>query len=133
MQTIDGTLNGLIRPQCSAKSAVTIDNTYTLSIKEFIAIDLTELYGAGNEPTVQEFTALLSVAGISYFVTTNLINLPFILKMLSNCVHYKKGTFAARPTNGLLAPTLYMATDKAAGNADRITLSDDGGTTWLQQ
>ena len=40
------------------------------------------------------------------------------------------GTFAARPTS-VTFPTLYLSTDKAAGNADRLTLNM-GGSTWLQ-
>lgn len=94
-------------------------------------VNLTTSYGTGNEPTIPQFNTILSRFANSFFSgTVNLFSGVTAMQQLSNAIHFKIGTYAARPTS-LTQTTAYLSTDKAAGNADRLTISTDG-TTWYQ-
>ena len=107
----------------------------TMEVQYAFAIDLTAAFGAGNEPTKAEMDAILAFYPNSWFNgTVNLASnpkmLPYLLNQTRNRPIMTTGTYAARPTS-VVFPTLYLSTDKAAGNADRLTLNI-GGITWLQ-
>ena len=110
-------------------------NGKVMEVQYVLCIDLTAAFGAGNEPTAAEMDAILAYYANSWFngtvnIATNPKIIPYLMSMTRNRPIITSGTYAARPTS-VTFPTLYLSTDKAAGNADRLTLNV-GGTTWLQ-
>ena len=106
-----------------------------VQVKYVFSVNLTARFGAGNEPTTAEMDAILAYYPNSWFDGTvnfaaNPKLLPYLLNATRNRPIMASGTYAARPTS-VTFPTLYLSTDKAAGNVDRLTLNV-GGTTWLQ-
>jgi len=43
-----------------------LSNTWDMQMDNFMRINLTKTFGAGNEPTEEEMNLLLDIAGISY-------------------------------------------------------------------
>ena len=62
----------------------------TISCKEFVLVDLTEMFGVGNEPSLVEFEELIYKNSGSYFVENNLITNAFVSELFPKKVQEKQ-------------------------------------------